>query len=250
MENKDLELLISQYVDGELSDRMSDNVSRLIENDPSAAALYADFQDLRAGIRSLPRFKLPADFPQTVLNNIQKRSAQTGIRHFSVRFIRKRTLYILSITAASILILIVPIFFFTGSGHPSMIASNTAVDNQSENVQLPPGSPLAVGNTQEKQFDAKMEIHCVTSPEQKDEFLQRLQLWGTGLKLNFSKKFDKNQIVIEYHLTKEEYSQLVSWLSNSGHLVLSFNVSNALTEWQQDLKIPAKEKMNVKITID
>lgn len=212
MENKDLELLISLYVDGELSERMTANVSRMIETDTAAAALYADFLDIKSGIRSLPRLKLPSDFSKSVLNRLRENSVKSNSQRFRVHFIRKKTVYILSITAASLLVILVPSFLFFGSGHQAQQVAVNRVEPVPTRKLAPPDRPLADAKIVEKDFNTLMAVRCVVLPEKMEAFKQHLQYLGNQLTVKFTSKIENNKTVYEYTLTRQNFSTLMNLL--------------------------------------
>lgn len=257
MENKDLELLISLYVDGELSERMTANVSRMIETDSAAAALYADFLDIKSGIRSLPRLKLPPDFSKSVLNRLRENSTQSNRQRFRVHFIHKKTVYLLSVTAASLLVILVPAFLFLGSGdQPQQIAVKRMEQTPVQKI-APPDRPLADAQIVEKDFNTLMAIRCVVLPDKTNAFKQQLQYLGSQLTVKFASKIENNKTVYEYTITRQNFNALINLLDNGQinepllgkdpgqlkhltdikNMISLLVISDAVKKWQTEQKI-------------
>lgn len=75
MDRKQLEKLLSLYLDGELSERDRRRARRLMRRRPDAIELYRELRRLRRGLQSLPKLEAPQDVVQTVTNAVAGRAA-------------------------------------------------------------------------------------------------------------------------------------------------------------------------------
>ncbi|MCE5266772.1 MAG: zf-HC2 domain-containing protein [Planctomycetaceae bacterium] len=105
--------LLSAYLDGELTAAEQEEVERLLATDPAARQLLEDLRALSATLQSLPQEKVGEDLSHRVLQAAERRMITEGpgesepspfaptplIRSVFQRFINRRTLAWLSITA-------------------------------------------------------------------------------------------------------------------------------------------------------
>ena len=71
-ERKNLEELLSSYIDGELSERQCNEVKRLIGHNEQAAAMLKEMQKYKALLGSLPQAQAPAHLFENVRASLER----------------------------------------------------------------------------------------------------------------------------------------------------------------------------------
>src|SRR5262245_8256013 len=79
MELSDNDILLSAYLDGELTADERAQVDQLLATRAEARQLVEDLRALRAGLQELPQHKLDPDFAQTVLARAEQAASATTV---------------------------------------------------------------------------------------------------------------------------------------------------------------------------
>lgn len=80
MSTRDIETLLSSYIDGELSDEESRRARALIRELPEASQYYNDLLTIRGAIRALPRQTLGDSFTARVMSKVNALPTPTAAR--------------------------------------------------------------------------------------------------------------------------------------------------------------------------
>ena len=72
MDNSENDILISAYLDDELTVDERAHVERLLANSPDARQLLEELRALRGGLQELPQHRLEIDFAQRVLQKAER----------------------------------------------------------------------------------------------------------------------------------------------------------------------------------
>jgi hypothetical protein len=174
-ERKNLEELLSSYIDGELSERQCNEVKRLIAHNEQAAKLLAELQKYKALLGSLPRAQAPAHLFENVRASLErsvlldeyhgKASAKVGAVHL---FARK-------MAAAAAMIALVGVLGF--------VIYNIVKPEAKPAVDVAKMFPAAV--TQPAVTSAKMELELQTDQATAvNAFIYRNIILDNGLKDN------------------------------------------------------------------
>ncbi len=78
MENLDNDILISAYLDGELTAEEQSRVEQLLATSAEARQLVDELRTIRAGLKELPQHKLGPDFAAQVIERAQREAVATS----------------------------------------------------------------------------------------------------------------------------------------------------------------------------